>query len=86
MPIIPGIKVLTSKRQLVSIPRTFHCEIPEALAEGIQNAKPGHVSEVGAEWTLQQSRELLDAGAPSLHYYVMSSSKAINKVLAKLDL
>lgn len=86
VPIIPGIKVLTSKRQLTSIPRTFHCEIPEALAEAIEKAPPGQVTDVGAEWAIQQSRELLDQGAPSLHYYVMSSSKAINKVLAKLDL
>lgn len=86
VPIIPGIKVLTSKRQLTSIPRTFHCEIPEALADAIEKAPKGQVTDVGAEWAIQQSRELLDKGAPSLHYYVMSSSKAINKVLAKLDL
>lgn len=85
VPIIPGIKILTSKRHLTSIPRVFHCEIPEALASEIESAKVGHVTDVGVEWALQQSRELLDKGVPSLHYYVMQSSKSINQLLSKLD-
>jgi methylenetetrahydrofolate reductase (NADPH) len=80
VPIIPGLKVLTTKRQLSAIPRTFHCEIPTALADEIESAKPEHVKQVGVAWTAQQSQELLDRGAPSLHYY------AINGVLAKLKL
>ena len=85
VPIIPGIKVLTTKRHLQSIPRTFHCEIPAALADAIEKAPKGRVRDVGVEWAVQQARELLDKGVPSVHWYVMASSKAINAVLSQLD-
>ncbi len=85
VPIIPGIKLLTTKRHLSSIPKVFHCEIPQDLAAEVAKAPKGRVSDVGVEWALQQSRELLDRGAPSLHYYVMQNATAINKLLAELD-
>ena len=85
VPIIPGLKVLTSAKQLISIPRTFHCEIPEALAAEARkyDTKEG-VLNVGVEWAAQQTQDLLDKGVPSVHFYVMQSAKAINAVLAKL--
>ncbi|RMH16055.1 MAG: methylenetetrahydrofolate reductase [NAD(P)H] [Acidobacteria bacterium] len=85
VPIIPGLKVLTSKRQLHSIPRTFHCEIPPALSEEVERAKnAAEVREIGVEWARQQAQELLDRGVPSLHFYVMQSSRAINQLLKRL--
>ena len=86
VPIIPGLKVLTMKKHLTSIPRTFHCEIPSELADGLAGAESKHVMDVGVEWTVQQTRELLDRGVPSVHFYVMSNAKAINRVLQKVDL
>lgn len=86
VPIIPGLKVLRHKRQLTSVPRTFHCEIPMALADEIEAAKPDQVENVGVEWAIAQSRELLEKGVPSLHYYVMQNSTAINAVIPKLGL
>lgn len=85
VPIIPGIKLITTRRHLTSIPKTFHCDIPEDLADAVLNAPKGGIRNVGVEWGLQQARELLDKGAPSLHFYVMSSSKAINELLSQLD-
>ncbi len=85
VPIIPGIKLLTTPRHLTSIPRTFHCEIPEALASEAAKAPDGKVRPVGVEWGLMQARELLDKGVPSVHFYVMSSTTAINELLAQLD-
>ncbi len=85
VPIIPGIKIITMKKHIQTIPRTFYCDIPEALATEIESAAKGHVSDVGVEWALAQARELLDAGVPSVHFYVMQSATAINKVMAKLD-
>ncbi len=85
VPIIPGIKVLTTKRHLQSIPRTFHCDIPSALADEVEKAPKKRVRDVGVEWAIQQARELLDKGVPSVHWYVMASSKAINGVLKRLD-
>jgi len=84
VPIIPGIKILKSKRQLKSIPRTFHCEIPSAFADEVEAAKDEHVMDVGVEWALAQAQELIDREVPSVHFYIMQSSKAIRQLLAKL--
>ena len=85
VPIIPGLRILTSAHQLTSIPQTFHCEIPAALADEIE-ATPEHARDIGEAWAVEQVRELLDAGAPSAHFFVMASSRAVNAVLAKLDI
>jgi methylenetetrahydrofolate reductase (NADPH) len=85
VPIIPGLKILTSEKQLTSLPRNFYVDIPDALAEEVL-ADPGHASDIGVEWALKQSQELLDHGVPSLHFYVMQSAAAIKKLMAKLKL
>jgi methylenetetrahydrofolate reductase (NADPH) len=85
VPIIPGLRVLTNAGQLTNIPRTFHCEIPEALAYEIE-ATPAHARDVGVAWAVEQVRELLDAGTPSVHFFVLASSRAVNAVLAKLSI
>ncbi|MBX3248078.1 MAG: methylenetetrahydrofolate reductase [Myxococcales bacterium] len=84
VPIIPGLKILTSPRQLVSIARTFHCEIPEAFSRELEGAKPEHAFDVGVSWAAAQTQELLDKGVPSVHFYVMSSASAVNAVLGKI--
>jgi methylenetetrahydrofolate reductase (NADPH) len=85
VPIIPGLRVLTNVRQLTSIPRTFHCEIPESLAHEISSA-PDQARDIGVAWAIEQSSELIEAGAPSLHFFVMTRSGAVNSVLAELDI
>ena len=84
VPIIPGLKIITTKSQLKTIPRNFYCDIPAELAHEIEAAKTGHVTEIGVEWAFRQAEELLDRGVPSLHFYLMQSSKAINMLMAKL--
>jgi methylenetetrahydrofolate reductase (NADPH) len=86
VPIIPGLKIVSSKRQLTTIPRTFHVDLPEDLVDEILAAPDDRVEDVGIEWALGQARELLDRGAPSIHFYVMQSSRAIQKLMGKLDL
>ncbi|HET9227192.1 MAG TPA: methylenetetrahydrofolate reductase [Thermoanaerobaculia bacterium] len=86
VPIIPGLKILTSQKQLSSLPKTFFVEIPDALAEEVMAAKPEHVVDIGVEWALKQSQELLEKGAPSLHFYVMQSAAAIKKLMSKLQI
>ncbi len=85
-PIIPGLKILRTKRQLTSIPKFFHCDIPPALADEVSAAEPDRVGDVGVAWAIEQSQALLAAGVPSLHFYVMSSATAVNQVLDGLDL
>jgi methylenetetrahydrofolate reductase (NADPH) len=85
-PIIPGLKILTGPKQLTSIPRTFFVDIPSDLADEILAAKPEHVVDIGVEWALKQTQELLDRGVPSVHFYVMQSAGAIKKLMAKLKI
>lgn len=85
VPIIPGIKIISSKRQLTSIPKTFHCEVPIELSDAISTAKDDHVSDIGVAWTVEQTRELLDRGVPAVHFYVMQSADPATRVLEKLD-
>lgn len=86
VPIIPGLKVLTSKKHLVSIPRTFHCELPSAFSDELEAADKKDVQKIGVEWAVQQTRELLEKGVPSVHFYVMSNAKAVNSVIGQLGL
>jgi methylenetetrahydrofolate reductase (NADPH) len=86
VPIVPGLKVLTSKKQVVSIARTFHCEIPDAFTREIESAKPEHQQAVGVQWALEQTRDLLAKGVPSVHFYVMSTATPVNAVLAQIGL
>lgn len=86
VPLIPGLKVINSKKQLKTIPSNFYCEIPSALADEIEAATPEQVIEVGVEWTLAQAQELIDKGVPSVHFYIMQNSQAINSLLPRLKL
>jgi len=86
VPIIPGLKILTSAKQLSSIPRTFFVEIPSELSDEVLAAKPEHVADIGVEWALKQSQELLERGVPSLHFYVMQSASAIKKLMSRLKM
>lgn len=83
-PIIPGIKILTSRKQLTSVPRVFHVDIPEELSLEVENVPAERAEDVGVEWALEQSRELLEAGVPAIHFYVMQSTRAIQKLMRKL--
>ena len=84
VPIVPGLKILTSKRQLQSLPRAFYTEIPEALAAEVEEAKDEHVADVGVEWARKQAEELIDAGVPGIHFYIMSTAKHVVKVAEPL--
>ena len=84
VPIVPGLKILTSKRQVQSLPRTFHMEIPESLAAEVESADDRHTADIGIEWAVRQSQELLEAGIPYLHFYIMSTPKHVSQVVRKL--
>lgn len=84
VPVIPGLKILTSKSQLTSIPKNFFIEIPDELSSEIIEAKPEHVIDIGVEWTAKQCEELLNRGVPSLHFYIMQNTKPIEKLFKRL--
>ncbi len=84
VPIVPGLKILTSRKQLTSIPRTFHVEIPEALAAEIEAARDEHVREIGVRWAIAQCEELIEAGAPGLHFYILQDASHVTQVVEAL--
>jgi methylenetetrahydrofolate reductase (NADPH) len=85
IPIVPGLKPISTRKQLTVIPRTFHVDIPEALSSEILKCKTdAEVEIVGAEWLLQQSKELKAAGVPVLHYYTLSKPHVIASVVKQV--
>ena len=86
VPIIPGLKIITSKAQLHSIPKNFHVTVPDALADEVFAVQPEDVLDIGVEWAEKQVEELLDRNVPSVHFYIMLNSKPIKMLMDKLKL
>lgn len=85
VPIIPGIKPLTAKSQLSLLPKLFHIDIPDELSEEVERAGSADaVKQIGIEWSVRQCRELMQAGAPVLHFYTMGKSDATRQICEKI--
>jgi methylenetetrahydrofolate reductase (NADPH) len=85
VPIIPGLKPLTTKKQLTVIPRTFYVDIPSELANEVLKCKNDEdVEKIGTEWLLAQSRELKKSGIPALHYYTVGKPHVVADVVRDL--
>lgn len=81
VPIVPGIKPLTSLRQMSLLPRVFHIDYPQALAEQLVRCKTNEeIREIGVEWATQQARELRDFGVPSIHFYSMHATQSVARI------
>ncbi len=81
VPIVPGLKPLTKRYQLNSIPRKFFINLPESFVNEVLQAKDEEaVRQAGIEWCIQQSRELKAAGVPCLHYYTMGDTETIRSI------
>lgn len=85
VPIIPGLKILTSKKQILSLPKIFHIDIPQELFAEVEKCKDDKaVRELGIKWCIQQSKELVKANVPCLHYYTMGSSENTRRVACEV--
>lgn len=81
VPIIPGIKPIATKRHLQLLPQVFKIDIPEVLIEAVSECKTNNdVRQVGIEFAIQQSKELMEFGVPVLHYYSMGKSDNIKAI------
>ena len=83
VPIIPGLKPLSTARQVELLPEAFSIDIPMALTEAVRKAGDDKeaVYRIGTEWCIDQCRELLALGAPAVHFYTMSKSRNIVQIL-----
>ena len=85
VPIIPGLKPVYTKKQLTILPKTFHIDLPTPLSEAISSCKnDADVEKIGQEWLLEQSKELLKAGVPVLHYYTLGRPQLVANVVNDL--
>ena len=85
VPIIPGLKPLATKKQLSILPHRFHVDLPDELTLEVLKCKSKEeVRQIGVEWCIQQSKELIKGGAPVLHYYSMGKSDNIQKIAGEL--
>ncbi|MCF0209657.1 MAG: methylenetetrahydrofolate reductase [Bacteroidaceae bacterium] len=85
VPVIPGLKPLTSLRQQSLLPNTFHIDFPEELAaEFIKCKTNDDVKQLGIEWGIHQARELKAANVPSLHFYTMNATASVEAIAKKV--
>ncbi|MBR1933367.1 MAG: methylenetetrahydrofolate reductase [Prevotella sp.] len=85
IPIIPGIKPLAKLSQLTVVPKTFHCDIPEALAREIVKCKTDEDAQrLGVEWTTEQCRELYEHGICDIHFYTMGAVDSVVEIVKEL--
>lgn len=81
VPIIPGIKPIVLKSQLTVLPKVFRTDLPEALASELRKAKSdAEAAEIGKEWCVMQSKELISKGVPGLHYYTLLASDSVREI------
>lgn len=86
VPIIAGLKILTSKAHLINVPKNFYVNLPQDLVDEVNKAKPEHVTDVGVEWAVKQVNELFSKNVPSVHFYIMQNSKPVKKLMERLKL
>ncbi len=85
VPIIPGLKPMTTAKQCTNLPKVFHVDIPEALADEVEKCKSDkEVKDLGIEWCIQQSKELMKSGVPCLHYYTMGNAETTVRIAEKV--
>ena len=82
IPIIPGIKPMSTKKQLTLLPQRFHLNVPNPLVDQVLKCKTDEaVRQVGVEWAIQQTKELIEFGAPCIHFYNMGKSDNVQKIV-----
>jgi methylenetetrahydrofolate reductase (NADPH) len=80
IPIIPGIKILDKPKQIDSLEKIFHISLPDELKnEAIENIE--HIDQIGTNWAIRQSEELINAGVPIIHYYLMNDTSCMLNIL-----
>ena len=83
VPIVPGLKPVTAVSQLTVLPKVFHVDLPETLAQELAKCRDDAAArEVGVEWCIGQARELIAHGVPSIHFYSLMATESVRRVAA----
>ena len=81
IPIIPGIKPIQNLNHISFLPKFFHIDFPETLANELEKCKNNaDVHKLGVEWGIAQAKELKAAGVPCIHFYTMSKSESVKAI------
>jgi methylenetetrahydrofolate reductase (NADPH) len=81
VPIIPGLKPITTLHDIKALPQVFNIDIPEELVKELNKCKSNEDAfRVGIEWAVQQSKELINFGVPVLHYFTIGISENIRQI------
>ena len=82
VPIIPGLKPVSTQRQIALLPRSFHIDLPQELVALLQKCRTAEDAyQAGIEWAIRQSRELLAHGVPAIHYYTMARADNVCQIV-----
>ena len=85
VPIIPGIKPITSKKQVLALPKIFNIEIPVELTSELEKASSDAAAEqIGTEWCIAQCKDLIKFGVPVLHFYTMGHPRVTHKIASEV--
>jgi methylenetetrahydrofolate reductase (NADPH) len=85
VPILPGIKPITNRKHINTLPRMFHVEIPENLANELQAVTTDEAArKVGIEWCIEQCKELIKHNVPLVHFYTMSNPGPVKAIVSKV--
>ena len=83
VPIIPGLKPITTLKDMSILPQVFNIDIPEDLVRELSKCKSNEDAfQVGVEWSTLQSKELIDFGVPVLHYFTIGISENIRQIVS----
>ena len=86
VPIIPGLKPLSTAKHLNILPHRFHLNLPSELVNEVLRCKNrDEIRDVGVEWAVQQTKELISFGAPCVHYYTMGNTDNIIKIMSNFS-
>ena len=86
IPIIPGLKPISTQKQLTLLPQRFNLSVPNPLVDAVIKCKNNKkVRKVGIEWSIQQTKELIDFGAPCIHFYTMGKSDNVQKIVGSFS-
>ncbi len=88
IPIIPGLKIIVKKSQLMSVPSKFYVEIPYKVSEKISDASEEDVLKFGVECATKLTERLLKKGVPGIHFFIFEKEdpRAIGNVLENLGI